>query len=102
MDNVYDYMFHLLTGYSKLMKYKPTIPKNAVELCSETMACTSQGLAKEFMDQSTVKGPADVSPCILQPPYDTQTLYSILERKTNSIKQVEEWEKDYYEQINQY
>ncbi|PWA65126.1 Lipopolysaccharide-modifying protein [Artemisia annua] len=36
MDNVYDYMFHLLTAYSKLMKYKPTVPENATELCSET------------------------------------------------------------------
>ncbi|PWA53171.1 Lipopolysaccharide-modifying protein [Artemisia annua] len=41
MDNVYDYMFHLLTAYSTLMKYKPTIPENAIELCSETMAYTS-------------------------------------------------------------
>ncbi|PWA41691.1 lipopolysaccharide-modifying protein [Artemisia annua] len=27
MDNVYDYMFHLLTAYSTLMKYKPTVPE---------------------------------------------------------------------------
>ncbi|KAI3680344.1 hypothetical protein L2E82_50447 [Cichorium intybus] len=40
MEHVYDYMFHLLTGYSKLLKYKPTVPENATELCSETMACT--------------------------------------------------------------
>lgn len=101
MDNVYDYMFHLLTAYSKLMKYKPTVPENATELCSETMACTSEGLVKQLMDQSTVKGPANVSPCIMQPPYDPQTLNSILDQKANSIKQVEKWEKDYYEQISQ-
>lgn len=101
MDNVYDYMFHLLNGYSKLMKYKPSVPQNAIEICSETMACTSQGFAKQFMEESTVKGPADVSPCIMQAPYDPQTLNSILDTKVNSIKQVEKWQKDYFEQIHQ-
>ncbi|KAI3783995.1 hypothetical protein L1987_43086 [Smallanthus sonchifolius] len=101
MDNVYDYMFHLLTGYSKLMKYKPTVPQNAVELCSEAMACGSEGFAKQFMEESTVNGPTDVSPCIMQPPYDPRTLNSILDTKVKSIKQVEKWEKDYFEQINQ-
>lgn len=101
MDNVYDYMFHLLSGYSKLMKYKPTVPKKAVELCSETMACTSEGFVKEFLDLSTVKGPSYVSPCTMQAPYDPQTFNSILERKVNIIREVEKWEKDYYEQINQ-
>ncbi|MFS7969319.1 putative protein xylosyltransferase [Helianthus anomalus] len=101
MDHVYDYMFHLLTAYSKLMKYKPTVPPNAVELCSETMACTSEGFSKQFMEESTVKGPADASPCIMQPPYDPQTLNSILDTKLNSIKQVENWEKQYFEQMNQ-
>ena len=32
MDNVYDYMFHLLNEYSKLLKFKPTMPEKAVEL----------------------------------------------------------------------
>ncbi|KAJ0892858.1 putative glycosyl transferase CAP10 domain-containing protein [Helianthus annuus] len=61
------------------MKYKPTVPPNAVELCSETMACTSEGFSKQFMEESTVKGPADASPCIMQPPYDRKlsTLYLI-------------------------
>ncbi|XP_076951932.1 uncharacterized protein LOC143625491 [Bidens hawaiensis] len=100
MDNVYNYMFHLLTAYSKLMKYKPRIPPNAVELCSEAMACTSEGFAKQFMDESTVNKPADVSPCIMQPPYDTQTLNSILDAKASSIIQVEKWEKEYFEQMS--
>ncbi|KAF2315323.1 hypothetical protein GH714_038830 [Hevea brasiliensis] len=32
MDYIYDYMFHLLNEYAKLLKYKPTIPAEAVEL----------------------------------------------------------------------
>ncbi|KAI3705787.1 hypothetical protein L1987_76029 [Smallanthus sonchifolius] len=101
MDNVYDYMFHLLTGYSKLMKYKPIVPQNAVELCSEAMACGSEGFAKQLIEESTANRPADVSPCIMQPPYDPQTLNSILDTKVKSIKQVEQWEKDYLDQTNQ-
>lgn len=97
MDHVYDYMFHLLTGYSKLLKYKPTVPDNAVELCSETMACTSEGLAKQFMEESIMKGPTEMGPCTMQTPYDPQTLNSILERKDNLVKQVEKWEKEYFE-----
>ena len=32
MDNVYDYMFHLLNKYVKLLKFKPTMSEKAVGL----------------------------------------------------------------------
>ncbi|KAI8019691.1 hypothetical protein LOK49_LG04G02708 [Camellia lanceoleosa] len=38
MKNVYDYMFHLLYGYGKLLKYKPTVRKDRLK-CVETMEC---------------------------------------------------------------
>ena len=47
MDYIYDYMLHLLTEYAKLLRYKPTIPENAVEICTESMACPAQGLHRE-------------------------------------------------------
>lgn len=97
MDRVYDYMLHLVTEYSKLLKYKPTIPKKAVELCSESMACSSQGFEKDFMMESLIKGPAQVHPCTMPPPYEPQALKSLLRRKTNSVLQVEKWEKGYFE-----
>ncbi|KAL3524274.1 hypothetical protein ACH5RR_017108 [Cinchona calisaya] len=97
MDYVYDYMFHLLSGYAKLLKYKPTIPPKAVELCSESMACPALGLEKKFMMESTVKGPSSKTPCIMPPPFDPATLHSIIERKEKSIKQVEAWEKQYWD-----
>ncbi|PWA69013.1 lipopolysaccharide-modifying protein [Artemisia annua] len=92
MDNVYDYMFHLLTAYSKLMQYKPTVPENATKLCSETMACTLEWFIKQLMDRSTVNGPAN-------PSYDPQTLNSLLGQKANLLKQVDKWEKYYFEKI---
>ncbi|KAL3524273.1 hypothetical protein ACH5RR_017107 [Cinchona calisaya] len=97
MDYVYDYMFHLLSEYAKLMKYKPTVPPKAVELCSESMACPAKGLEKKFMTDSTIGGPSSEAPCIMPPPYDPATLHSIIEEKENSIKLVEEWEKNYWD-----
>uniref|UniRef100_A0A2P2KD36 KDEL motif-containing protein 1 n=3 Tax=Rhizophora mucronata TaxID=61149 RepID=A0A2P2KD36_RHIMU len=97
MEYVYDYMFHLLNEYSKLLTFKPFIPRKAVELCSETMACPAHGLEKKFMMESMVKGPADSNPCTLSPPYDPASFNAIIRRKENSIKQVELWEKNYWD-----
>ncbi|CAN0902763.1 O-glucosyltransferase rumi homolog [Linum grandiflorum] len=96
MDYVYDYMLHLLTEYSKLLTFKPVIPRGAVELCAEEMACKADGLEKKFMMESLVKGPSETSPCSMPPPYDPPSLGSILRRNSNSIKQVALWEKGYY------
>ncbi|KAL0358957.1 UNVERIFIED_CONTAM: hypothetical protein Sangu_0745100 [Sesamum angustifolium] len=80
MDYVYDYMFHLLSEYSKLLKYKPTVPDKAVELCSEAMACLAQGLEKKFMTDTLVKGPSFSSPCTIAPRYDPASFHSVIER----------------------
>ncbi|XP_050384875.1 uncharacterized protein LOC126801538 [Argentina anserina] len=97
MDYVYDYMFHVLNEYAKLLKFKPTIPPNAVELCSETMACSATGTWKKFMEESMVMSPREEIPCSLPPPYDTEALHDFLERKANSTRQVEDWENEYWQ-----
>ncbi|KAL7147466.1 hypothetical protein ABFS83_06G109500 [Erythranthe nasuta] len=97
MDYVYDYIFHLLSEYAKLLKYKPTVPDRAVELCSESMACTAQGLNKKFMTESMVKGPALSNPCTMPPPYDPASLHSLIERKDSGIEQVE---REYWLSLN--
>ncbi|XVF12496.1 hypothetical protein REPUB_Repub08aG0123900 [Reevesia pubescens] len=97
IDYVYDYMFHLLNEYAKLLRFKPTIPRKAVELCSETMACPADGRNKEYMIESMVKGPSVTSPCTMPPPYDPASLYALLSKKENTIKQVEEREKKFWE-----
>lgn len=101
MDYVYDYMFHLLTEYSKLLTFKPTIPPNAIELCSEAMACPAEGLTRKFMMESLVKSPADASPCMMPPPYDPASIHFVLSRKQNSIKQVENWERAFWDTQSQ-
>ncbi|KAB2001210.1 hypothetical protein ES319_D12G285000v1 [Gossypium barbadense] len=97
IDYVYDYMFHLLNEYGKLLRYKPTVPENAVELCSESMACPAKGLNKDYMMESLVKGPSVTSPCTMPPPYDPASLRNLLSEQENSIKQVDEWEKKFWE-----
>ncbi|KAK8480582.1 hypothetical protein V6N13_132048 [Hibiscus sabdariffa] len=96
MDNVYDYMFHLLNEYAKLLKFKPIVPPAAVELCSETMACPETGTWKKFMVESLVMSPSDATPCALPPPYEPQQLREFVERKANSTRQVEMWEDQYW------
>ncbi|CAI9769551.1 unnamed protein product [Fraxinus pennsylvanica] len=91
MKYVYDYMFHLLNEYSKLQKYKPTVPKGAVEVCTETMVCSVEGLMKKFRIDSMVKDPADSSPCTMPSSYYPAELEDFLEMKENLTKQVQDW-----------
>ncbi|KAF7147877.1 hypothetical protein RHSIM_Rhsim03G0185400 [Rhododendron simsii] len=97
MDYVYDYMFHVLSEYSKLMRYKPTIPKKAREICSETLACKVTELHKKYLMESMVKGPTDVRPCNMPPPYDPHAFRTLLRSKANSVSLVELWEQRYWE-----
>ncbi|XP_058224010.1 uncharacterized protein LOC131333485 isoform X2 [Rhododendron vialii] len=97
MENVYDYMFHLLNEYAKLLKYKPSVPETAIELCPEVMACPTDNVWRRFMDDSLEETPNDVPPCALPPPYDPQVLKAFVEDKVRSTKQVEMWEKEYWD-----
>ena len=100
MDYVYDYMFHLLNSYAKLLRYKPSKSEKAVELCAESMVCSAEGLEKKFMMDSMVKGPANTNPCTLPPPYDPPSLHAHLRRKEGSIQQVQSWETSFWGKHN--
>jgi protein glucosyltransferase len=93
MDHVYDYMLHLLTEYAKLLKFKPTKPPEAVEVCSEFLVCQAEGLEKKFLMESMVKFACDAGPCDLPPPFDPHELKLLKQRKENSIKQIQMWEQ---------
>ncbi|XP_065867959.1 uncharacterized protein [Euphorbia lathyris] len=96
MEYVYDYMFHLLNSYAKLLTFKPEIPQNATELCSETMACPASGIDKKFMMESLVRSPANTGPCTMPPPYDPPSLLATSRRKTKAINKVESWENNFW------
>ncbi|XP_010255430.1 PREDICTED: O-glucosyltransferase rumi homolog [Nelumbo nucifera] len=100
MDYVYDYVFHLLNEYAKLLTYKPVVPPNAVELCPEIMACSADGLKKKFMMESMVKSPAVRGPCTLTPS-DPAHLQAFVKEKEDTIKQVETWENKFWDNQTQ-
>ncbi|GJZ44873.1 pol polyprotein [Tanacetum coccineum] len=95
MEYVYDYMLHLLTEYAKLLKFKPTVPPNAVELCSESLAGPCDEKFRNFMTESLVQQPTDTLPCTMPSPYDPSTLKDIVDNKTRAIKQIEMWENEF-------
>ncbi|KAJ6933585.1 hypothetical protein NC651_008855 [Populus alba x Populus x berolinensis] len=100
MDYVYDYMFHLLNEYAKLLRFTPQVPGGAAELCSEIMACSADGFEREFMVESLVKGPSTTSPCTMPPPYKPLVLAAFYRKQLNAARQVEKWENGYWESLN--
>ncbi|KAL8519335.1 hypothetical protein ACS0TY_010320 [Phlomoides rotata] len=97
MDYVYDYMFHLLSAYAKLLTYKPTVPEKAVQICPESLACPTKGFMRKCMMDSRVKAPSLSQPCALPPPYDPVSLRSVIHTKDSRIKRVDNWEKRYWQ-----
>ena len=92
MDYIYDYMLHLLTEYAKLLRYKPTIPENAVEICTESMACPAQGLHRDCMMDSMEKHVAGFDPCTLPPPFTAEEAKAIADREAEVLRKVEKME----------
>ncbi|KAK7394794.1 hypothetical protein VNO78_15333 [Psophocarpus tetragonolobus] len=44
MKFVYDYMFHVLSEYARLLRFEPIILEGAVEICSENLVCPKNDL----------------------------------------------------------
>ncbi|KAK6918397.1 Glycosyl transferase CAP10 domain [Dillenia turbinata] len=94
MKYVYDYMYHLLNEYAKLLKYKPTVPPKAVEYTVENMACNAHGLEQTYLKESMVHGPSDTQPCTLPPPFGPSALKAYSQKRENLTKLVEQWEAE--------
>nr|GME17153.1 O-glucosyltransferase rumi-like [Ipomoea batatas] len=99
MENIFDFMFHLLSEYAKLLRFKPEIPQNAVEVCPESLACSADGPWRKFMEESLEQSPSNTAPCTLPPPYDPQQLGAFLDKKIRATKQVEAWENEYWSNV---
>ncbi|XP_062185528.1 uncharacterized protein LOC133889089, partial [Phragmites australis] len=65
IDNVHDYMFHLLTEYAKQLRYKPAVPRGAVEVTVESMTQGRRGLERKYMMDTVVTGTSSEDPCRL-------------------------------------
>ena len=93
MGRVYDYMFHLLNEYAKLLRYRPTIPDGAVEVTVQSMAHGRQGLEREFMMATMVNVSGSAGPCELPSPFSPEELETLRRRKADAVRRVETWEK---------
>ncbi|KAL5796196.1 hypothetical protein ACOSQ2_001016 [Xanthoceras sorbifolium] len=97
---VYDYMFHLLSEYAKLLKFEPTVPPGVKEMCSEKIACTEEGLWKKFLVEAMVISPSETLPCTMPPPFDDHSLRGFFEKKERKKQQVEILESEYLKKLN--
>ncbi|CAI9101803.1 OLC1v1039218C1 [Oldenlandia corymbosa var. corymbosa] len=96
MEYIYDYIFHLLNEYAKLLRFEPVVPPNAVETCVESMACHTDGNWRKFMEES-MESPSHTIPCSLPPPYNVEELKVFNDKKFVLNKEVEMWENEYWE-----
>ncbi|KAI4340331.1 hypothetical protein MLD38_025181 [Melastoma candidum] len=64
MDHVYDYMYNLLTEYSKLLRFSPVPPSSAVEICGESLLCFADSMQTPLLKRSAVQ-PSPSEPCTL-------------------------------------
>ncbi|CAM8909913.1 unnamed protein product [Rhodiola kirilowii] len=87
MDRVYDYMFHLLSEYSKLQDFKPVQPPSAFEVCEESLLCFADQLQSKFLEGSTTS--PSPNPPFTMPSPDTNLMNSWINQKTQKILEVE-------------
>ncbi|KAA8543732.1 hypothetical protein F0562_022091 [Nyssa sinensis] len=88
MDRIYDYMYHLITEYSKLQDFKPVRPSSAQEVCAESLLCFADDKQRQFLKRS-VSYPSQTPPCTLQPS-DSNLIKSWIEMKRKIIKDVQD------------
>ncbi|WZZ82404.1 hypothetical protein YC2023_102976 [Brassica napus] len=94
-----DLKFAVEWGYGKLMKLDVTVPENAIEVCSETMACPitdGSRLIRQCMDDSLVMSPSVKAACNLPKPYGDYELKRILKRRQSAERKVMKWTDEYW------
>ncbi|KAF8402652.1 hypothetical protein HHK36_010741 [Tetracentron sinense] len=91
MDRIYDYMYHLITEYSKLQDFKPVPPSSAQELCMESLLCFADPKQRQILERSTAS-PSSALPCRLQP-VDHDLMEKWIQQKWKIISDVRDLEK---------
>ncbi|KAJ4977733.1 hypothetical protein NE237_008513 [Protea cynaroides] len=91
MDRVYEYMYHIVTEYSKLQDFKPSRPSSAQEVCMEYLHCYADEKQRQALETSTAS-PASTLPCTLQKS-DPQFIEKWIKLKRKIISDVRDLEK---------
>nr|AFN53673.1 DUF821 [Linum usitatissimum] len=90
MDRIYDYMFHLISEYSKLQKFKPVPPTTALGVCPDSVLCFADEKQRMFLEKSTTS-PSSEPPCNLRPAGDSniQRWLDEKERLQEEVRQMQ-------------
>ncbi|KAK6927119.1 Glycosyl transferase CAP10 domain [Dillenia turbinata] len=91
MNRVYDYMYHLILEYSKLLDFEPSPPPSALEVCAESLLCHADSEQRETLERSTAF-PSAAPPCTLPPP-DSGLIDQWIQMKIKTISDLELLEK---------
>ncbi|KVH94082.1 Lipopolysaccharide-modifying protein [Cynara cardunculus var. scolymus] len=83
IDRIYDYMYHLIVEYAKLLDFKPTRPLSALEECAESLYCFADGHQTRFLARSATL-PSQSSPCNL-PQQANRQVDKFIEEKSKFI-----------------
>lgn len=65
MARVYDYMYHLISEYSKLLDFTPVPPSSAIEICQDSVLCFADENQRRFLKMSSAY-PSRTAPCSLR------------------------------------
>ncbi|ERN14951.1 protein O-glucosyltransferase 1 [Amborella trichopoda] len=94
MSTVYDYMFHLLSEYSKLQRFTPTPTPTSYFVCEDSIQCLASPREKSFLKRSLHSYMEDHNPmpCSLSPPNDT-LIRKWIEMQDDGLREVREMEE---------
>lgn len=83
MERIYDYMYHLIREYSKLLDFKPVRPESAQEESIDSLLCYADESQRGCLERSTAF-PSSTPPCKLPPP-NAEIIKKQIEAKRNII-----------------
>ncbi|KAK1412756.1 hypothetical protein QVD17_34253 [Tagetes erecta] len=83
IDRIYDYMYHLIVEYAKLLDFKPVRPVSALEECVESLYCFADQNQTHFLGRSAAL-PSQTPPCTL-PAQANRQIDKMIEQKKKII-----------------
>nr|XP_043638258.1 protein O-glucosyltransferase 1 [Erigeron canadensis] len=83
MDRIYDYMYHLIVEYAKLLDFKPVRPVSALEECVDSLYCFADQNQTHFLAGSETL-PSKSPPCKL-PRQANKLIDRMIEQKKKII-----------------
>ncbi|KAL6584600.1 hypothetical protein OROMI_003889 [Orobanche minor] len=72
IDRIYDYMYHLIVEYAKLLDFKPIRPSSSHEESVDSLYCFADQNQTSFLARSATT-PSEAPPCTLPQPANRQT-----------------------------